>query len=216
MAKQPYSSEKVEEWRRRLIGAATRIYLAEGLDAVSFRRVAKDLGCSYTTPYSYFDSKSALIAALKACAYTSIGHALSTAAAGCKSTRSVERLKVIVAAYIEQAVSNPRQYHLMLEVATLSDDDDPELEAAKKMSFGVCLSEVRAAIVKGEIAETADADSIAHVIWAAAHGLVSLQLSGQLVMGRTIKQLVEPLVEMIAAGLRPDESRRHPTLRAVK
>jgi AcrR family transcriptional regulator len=49
-----------------VIDVALAILDAEGLDAVSFRRLSADLGVSHMTLYGYFDSKDALLEALVA------------------------------------------------------------------------------------------------------------------------------------------------------
>lgn len=50
----------------RVIDAALAILDADGLGAVSFRRLSADLGVSHMTLYGYFDSKDALLEALVA------------------------------------------------------------------------------------------------------------------------------------------------------
>ncbi len=49
-----------------VIDVALAILDAEGLEAVSFRRLSADLGVSHMTLYGYFDSKEALLDALVA------------------------------------------------------------------------------------------------------------------------------------------------------
>jgi len=49
-----------------VIDVALAILDADGLDAVSFRRLSADLGVSHMTLYGYFDSKDALLEALVA------------------------------------------------------------------------------------------------------------------------------------------------------
>ena len=50
----------------QVIDAALAVLDADGLDAVTFRRVSADLGVSHMTLYGYFDSKEALLEALVA------------------------------------------------------------------------------------------------------------------------------------------------------
>jgi AcrR family transcriptional regulator len=49
-----------------VVDAALAIQDADGLDAVSFRRLSAELGVSHMTLYGYFDSKDALLEALVA------------------------------------------------------------------------------------------------------------------------------------------------------
>jgi AcrR family transcriptional regulator len=50
----------------RVIDAALAILDADGLEAVSFRRLSTELGVSHMTMYGYFDSKESLLEALVA------------------------------------------------------------------------------------------------------------------------------------------------------
>ena len=46
----------------------------------------------------------------------------------------------------------------------------------------------------------ADDETIAHVLWSGVHGLLSLHLADQLVMTRTLDDLIEPLTQTLVAG----------------
>ena len=48
------------------VSAALRIVDAEGLEALTFRRLGAEMGVSYTTIYTYFENRDALITALMA------------------------------------------------------------------------------------------------------------------------------------------------------
>lgn len=50
----------------RVVDAALAILDADGLEAVSFRRLSSELGVSHMTMYGYFDSKESLLEALVA------------------------------------------------------------------------------------------------------------------------------------------------------
>lgn len=50
----------------RALDAALQVLEAEGLGAVTFRRLGRELGVSHMTLYGYFDSKDALLEALVA------------------------------------------------------------------------------------------------------------------------------------------------------
>ena len=50
--------------QEEFVRAALRIVDAEGLEALTFRRLGADMGVSYTTIYTYFENRDALITAL--------------------------------------------------------------------------------------------------------------------------------------------------------
>ena len=46
------------------VDAAIAIVDAEGLEALTFRRLGAEMGVSYTTVYTYFETREQLVAAL--------------------------------------------------------------------------------------------------------------------------------------------------------
>ena len=48
-----------------------------------------------------------------------------------------------------------------------------------------------------------DPDTVAHLFWAAVHGLVSLELAGKLNLGRDLASLVAPMQETLFTGNSP-------------
>ena len=52
-----------EQRKRDVVEAATRLIVAGGLEAVTFRNLARELGCSTTVISHYFDSKSEVLRA---------------------------------------------------------------------------------------------------------------------------------------------------------
>ena len=63
---------------------------------------------------------------------------------------------------------------------------------------------VQAGVLEG------DPESVAHQMWAGLHGLVSLHLAGKLTLGRSAKTLLEPLLDTLIDGNRPDPKPRRP------
>jgi AcrR family transcriptional regulator len=67
-----------ERTARGLLAAAERLVEAEGLDALSVRRVASDIGVTTRAVYSLFGSKDGLVVALGARAFHLLEAALNT------------------------------------------------------------------------------------------------------------------------------------------
>ena len=60
---------------------------------------------------------------------------------------------------------------------------------------------VAAAIEAGAL--HGDPDTVAHILWAGLHGLVSLDLAGKLRMERSLEELVAPMMQTLFLGNRP-------------
>ena len=63
------SDEAVGEFREKLVDAAERLFGQHGLEAVTMRQLAAELGVSPMTPYRYFADKDAILAAVRARAF---------------------------------------------------------------------------------------------------------------------------------------------------
>ena len=214
-------ADDLAAFRRRAIAAATRLFAAHGYDAVTMRAVAAELGVSAMTPYRYFDGKEALFAGVRAEAFRRFADRLEAALTG-KGT-PVARLGRLKQAYIAFAVDEPDAYRIMFELAQPSPDPpahapiargrgagaghhswhDSELAAQSARAFATLHRTVGEAVKAGEL--RGDPRTIAHLIWADTHGLVSLHLAGKLV-GRSLAELAR--VDHELAAFRPQPSRR--------
>ena len=56
--------QQQEDLRAKILDAARELFVNEGVEAVSMRKVADKIGYSATTLYNYFDDKEALLYAL--------------------------------------------------------------------------------------------------------------------------------------------------------
>lgn len=172
-----------------------------GLEAVSFRKIAQILGCSYTSIYSYFPNKEALINAMRARSFTWIKNEMLSCINTTQSHE--EQLKALADAYIRAGIERPQRYALMFFDLDQSDSAKLSLELlkAKRESLDVCTQVVESGQKAGEFPRTVDPLTATHMFWIGAHGLVSLQVSGQLLMGRDIDVLQPMLVAVLRGGL---------------
>jgi TetR/AcrR family tetracycline transcriptional repressor len=87
--------------------AALALLDAEGLDAVSFRRVGAELGVSHMTLYSYFDSKESLLDAV-------IGRALDVPELSAPHGDWPESLREVLVEIHDALVARPGVAQLIL------------------------------------------------------------------------------------------------------
>jgi AcrR family transcriptional regulator len=191
------AADDLAAFRRRAIAAATRLFAAQGYEAVTMRAVAAELGVSAMTPYRYFDGKEGLFAGVRAEAFRRFADRLEAALAG--SGDPLARLRRLKQAYVGFAVDEPDAYRIMFELAQPSPDH-PELTAQSARAFATLHDSVAAAVKVGAL--RGDPLTIAHLVWADTHGLVSLHLAGKLV-GRTLAELASVDHEL-AAFRRPN------------
>ncbi|MEM8621099.1 MAG: TetR/AcrR family transcriptional regulator [Actinomycetota bacterium] len=195
--------------REALLDVAQRLYEADGVEGMSFRSIASAYGCSSTMPYSYFDSKGDLIDRLRVRAYQWIQGVLAMAASSTEDP--IEALQNLSAAYVRAGIERPRMYELLYVASGTADEAEPELVEAKLAALNVCRDVIAAAADSAGVELVADPDTTAHLFWVAAHGLVSLELGGFLVVGRTIDQLMPALFSTMSVGMtaRPERQGEH-------
>lgn len=201
MGRKGYSEVERLAKREEFLDAAVQVFENEGgIDAVSFRNVAAVAGCSYSAPYRYFSGKEELLTAMRARAFRWLEKAIRDVVRPNDDPRL--QLEKVARAYVEAGLQRPNMYALMLfqensEFAQRSI----ELKAAKHDALYACVEAIAAGQAKGILPNTTDALTAAHMFWIGAHGLVSLQVGGQFVMGRSVEQLVPVLIQWLKSGL---------------
>ena len=170
------SSEDVEAFRRRLCEAAERLFAERGIDAVTMRELAQALGVSPMTPYRYFKDKDAILAAVRAAAFTRFAARLEAALA--QPGDPLRRSRAAGEAYIEFALAEPQAYRLMFDLNQPTEDDYPELSAAIARARRTMTAHVEAMIEAGLL--EGDAELIGHLFWSVLHGMLMLRLAGKL------------------------------------
>ncbi|SEQ49486.1 transcriptional regulator, TetR family [Solimonas aquatica] len=214
MARKKFPDEVRARKRDDILDVAMSVFEADGLEALSFRRLADGMDLSHSAPYRYFASKEELVNALRARAYRWIEREMLDAIDGISGPE--QQLEAVAAAYIRSGLERPHRYALMFfnlnDVDTLRDF--PELAAAKRDALDVCTRVIAAGQQSGDFPRTLDPLTVAHLFWIGAHGVVSLQVAGQFVMGRTVQQLVPTLIHTLRMGMEHFKQTARPKARA--
>ena len=159
--------------RRRLITAtARRLAEHEGWDAVTTRRLSAEIEYSQPVLYKHFAGMDGIVASVAVQGFAELGDALSQARRDAADGR--DALARVAHAFIGFARDNQALFDAMFTRASTlpfaADDTPAELSAA--------FEELRAAV--DMVAGTRDPDTLAEVVWAALHGLITLDRSGRL------------------------------------
>jgi AcrR family transcriptional regulator len=176
-----------------------------GAPALSLRAIARDLKITAPAIYNYFPDRDALVTALIIDAYISFGDSQLAARDELPVDQLTERLRVIGMAYRQWALAHPQRYQLIFGTP-LPGYEAPLMEvlpsAARSLSALVgAIDALRASgklqaenfpkIQKGYEQQFAvwksyagDYDifslSVAMLIWSRVHGLVSLEIAGDM------------------------------------
>jgi len=199
------SAADIEGFRERLIDAAEHLFATHGLEAVTMRQLAGELGVSPMTPYRYFKDKDDILAAVRARAFNRHADALDRAfdeTAG----DVTQRANAVGDAYVRFAFDNPEAYKLMFDISQPSERDYPDLVAAEARSRRTMTRHLREQIAAG--LWQGDADLAGHMFWAALHGPIMLEFSGKLEPGYNAARLIGALRDAVARSVFMDGERK--------
>lgn len=149
---------------------------AEGIAAVTTRRVAGELGVTPMAMYRHFRDKDALVQALSASGYERWEARLAEAV---RAPQARERIANALRAYRDFALEEPRYFELMFLVPRPGVPLAPEsLRATPSPSFGALIGSVQECMGRGEIVPGDPGQTIL-MLWSLAHGLMALHFTGR-------------------------------------
>jgi AcrR family transcriptional regulator len=157
--------------RAELLEACVRLIEAEGIGAVSLRRVAREAGVSPGAPYHHFEDRAALLAAISVRGFEQLAEDVRAARGQAADARAA--LLAMVLAYVEFARRHKAYFQLMFRPELSQPEKHPDARTAGDAAFAVLTDVVADCGVS-------DPDGLAVSLWAFAHGLASLAIDGQL------------------------------------
>jgi len=195
-----------DELREQILDAARELFVAEGVEAVSMRKVADKIGYSATTLYNYFDDKDALLRAVCDADFRALQESFKKVG---RIADPIERLRKLGQAYIKFAVRYPSHYRLLFMTPRVQRDDDDCHEIERGDPDQDAYAFLRKTIDEGLAAGVfrdlyRDADLLAQVIWSGVHGVASLHLimgSDTWVQWRPVEEVARTAVEVMIRGL---------------
>lgn len=193
MARPRQSAEAADGIRAEICAAAARLYERDGYEAVTLRAIAAELDRSQALPYRYFKNKEHIFAALRAMCFDRLTATIGAAMA--EVDAPLLRLHAMARTFVRFAEANPAEYRLMFSLRQPNPAEFPELHAARMRGLGQLTTVYQSAIDEGLIG--GNAETGAHVVWAAMHGLLTLHLAGQLTLGRSLDELVQPMLDSL-------------------
>jgi len=161
--------------RNDILTQACELYLHGGLDAVSMRRLARDLGVTAPALYKHYDGREEILLDVVSEAYRLCAEHLSVALSG---STPADRFRLAGRGYLDFALGNPKLYEMMYAPAhTLGVERFPETLTARMAGVGQFFTDrVRECIAAGLLHGHLDAREVSLTLWAHAHGLISIFL----------------------------------------
>jgi AcrR family transcriptional regulator len=170
-AKQNYHHGDVPQ---ALMDAALSRIKQDGVEKLSLRAIARDIGVSQSAPYRHFKDKNALLAQLACDGFYQLANCKEKSELG---ENPLENLITIGLAYFDYAVNHPQHYMLMFGSKIEQRHEQDGLKEAGEAAFGVICAEIQNGVDSGLLIAH-DPYILAKSFWAKLHGLSSLAIDG--------------------------------------
>ncbi|MGI9481790.1 MAG: TetR/AcrR family transcriptional regulator [Hyphomicrobiales bacterium] len=168
--------ETREDLRNAMIDAAEAIIVADGVESLTARRLATDMGIAVGTTYNQFRQMDELISEVSARTLAALGREIK-AAAGAGGAPE-DNIMAYAEAYLEFVSSNPKRW-----AALFSGSLDPQSEAQHRNNEQI---QKLFSFLEGELSELYGGENrdvvkqSARALWAAVHGMLMLASGGRL------------------------------------
>jgi AcrR family transcriptional regulator len=171
----------MSEQREKILVHASDLFLKDGLEGFSMRKLARRVGVTAPALYRHFESKEALVFAVLGEAYRRMARHLYAALEG-QTPR--DRLRLAGEGYVTFALEHPRLYDALFASPELVGIAElpPDVEAQGCAVGRFWNDRIRECMDVG-ILRRADPEAVGLTLWAHAHGLISLHARGLLMPG---------------------------------
>ena len=162
--------------RAEILEAAERIFVAEGYEGATIRKIADEVGVSSTALYMHFADKACILHEIVEGVLSQL-LARNSEIAG-RPLDPVGRTKMMLDAYMPWALEHPNAYSLVY-CAPSQDSADPRPERTSDLaarSYEVFAGVVREIAAAGRL-RTGAGDSAAQALWMSCHGVVALMIA---------------------------------------
>lgn len=176
---QPKGGYHHGDLRNAVIEHSLKLLEEHGVDALSLRIVARDLGVSQPAPYHHFADRNELLAALAAKGFERLASGLQSVPADPRErteTALSDGIAALMRGYVRFAQHRPHLFRVMFSRPAADRVASPELKKAAGESFRALARQVDALLNAAGI--DSGAQHAAATIWSLQHGLASLVLDG--------------------------------------
>ena len=187
--------------RQEILDAASELFVRNGYENVSMRRIADKIEYSPTTIYIYFKDKAELLEQVCKETFGRLVQKLSKIME--QPGDPVERLRRGLVAYIEFGLQNPHHYRATFmmplpegfDKAKYHETDSPGMQAFRFLTRGLeeCIAAGKMPAMNVELAS--------QTLWAGIHGITSLLITHQTFPWAGREKVIHSTVDTLVAGL---------------
>ncbi|MFY9557374.1 MAG: TetR/AcrR family transcriptional regulator, partial [Blastocatellia bacterium] len=191
-----------EALRQDILDAARELFVNEGYENVSMRRVAEKIEYSPTTIYLYFEDKASLLYAI--CEETFAKLTKRMEAITKEGDDPIEALRKGCRAYVDFGLKYPNHYKLtFINHPHHPRDEKYHLreESMGMKAYGNLRAGVQSCITAKKFRKT-NVEAVTQLIWAGGHGITSLLISMPDFPWVKKSDLIDLMIDTLIDGLR--------------
>lgn len=190
-----------KELRQEILDAARDLFVREGFENVSMRKIAEKIEYSPTTIYLYFQDKADLLDCL--CEETFERLVRKQNSLDETVADPVERLRDGLRAYIEFGLKHPNSYKVTFMMPDPFDDPEhcPRAHGMGQKAFDHLRRTLQQCLEEGRI-DVRDPEAAAQALWATIHGLTSLLIAHPRFPWLDRESLIDTLLEQAMNGIK--------------
>ncbi|KEF31321.1 MAG: TetR/AcrR family transcriptional regulator [Gammaproteobacteria bacterium] len=186
------------ELRPALVNAANAIIRESGIEGLSMRRLADQVGVSRTAPYHHFKDKNALLCAIAEMGFKEQNSMTREILDDPENGNSQAVFNRWVRAYIRFAHENPETYDLMYgREIWKGGTPTPSLQQISKASFRLWVELVAKMQAHGVLPDRHSALRTGQASWAALHGMARLLIDGIYIEREDLEEIAETVVDLL-------------------
>jgi AcrR family transcriptional regulator len=183
--------------RAALLAEAERTVRERGLQDLSLRELAREVGVSHGAPRRHFPDRQALLDALAETGFARLGSELRSAADGAGEAFEA-RLRATAAAYVRFATRDAAMLELMF--AGKHREESGALHEAADRAFAVMLELIEQGQAEG-VLESGDRERVGLVLFATLQGIAAL-VTGGMIQAERLDELVSDAIAHFLRGSR--------------
>jgi AcrR family transcriptional regulator len=186
--------------RAEILEAAERIFVAEGYEGATIRKIADEVGVSSTALYMHFQDKGCIL--LEICERTITLLLERNREIAGKPLDAVVRTRMMLEAYMRWGMQHPNAYQLVYSAprpvsAGIWPEDTVDLST---QCYDIFCGVVREIAASGRL-RTGTAESAAQALWMCCHGVVALMASRPNFGWAQADELIQVTLEGLLNGL---------------
>lgn len=204
MGTQERRSREKHELRQRIQEAATELFVMDGYQNVSIRKIADRIEYAPSTIYLYFKDKEELVQSICNDMFSELGQILL--AIRKLDLTPNQKMAKCLRAYIEFGLAHPNHYVVTFCTPELQyQHQQPKVDHDQILNAGLqCFDLLRQGLQDALSANTIrhiNVDLTSQTVWAQIHGLTSLLVSMQTFPWQDREMLIQDMVDSILRSL---------------